>query len=147
MLWKWHRVAKAERGITGEVADLDGTWKLTSWTMSGWATPDWAIRGFTLNFEAGRYTREVLSERKGTLRLHPSASPPQVDLLRDSPVSKGIRDLSKGTNDYFGIYRLEDDTLTLDLGIDRERPKELGPHPNTFQHRVFKRAGGAWRGA
>jgi uncharacterized protein (TIGR03067 family) len=108
-----------------DVTTLQGTWKIVSLEAEG-ATADadqlqaprLMIKGNAFVFSTER------SEQRGTLAIDGSKKPKTIDLtFADGP--------DKGKTAH-GIYKIEDDTLTLCLGeVGAERPRKFVTKPKT----------------
>ena len=118
-------------------SDLDGTWKAISFEQDGRALPEEKLKevGVTFSEDSYFFTSgvRVAGALKGTVSVDPQAKPKSFELTAKAGVYEG--------KVFKGIYRLEEDTLTLCfVWPTKERPKEFVSPPNsTAILAVFKR--------
>jgi uncharacterized protein (TIGR03067 family) len=125
-----------DEGTKDDKDKLQGTWLIQSVEAAGDRVPKEDIENIRLTIEGDKYTetRDKAVEEKGTLKLDPTKSPKTIDFAIKEGMSEGETQL--------GIYKLDDDTLTLCLADpgDKERPKEFATKAGSRQFLiVFKR--------
>ncbi len=93
---------------------IQGTWVVQSLTDNGKAMPAEEARSIKLTFSDERVTIQLKDESKqGTFKLDPGKKPREIDITVARENKRGL-----------GIYKFEDDTLTLAVvDSDRGRPK------------------------
>ena len=117
--------------------DLEGTWKAISFEQDGRALPEEKLKEVGVTFSGDSYFFtsgvRVAGALKGTVSVDPEAKPTSFELTAKAGVYEG--------KVFKGIYRLEEDTLTLCfVWPTKERPKEFVSPPNsTVVLAVFKR--------
>jgi uncharacterized protein (TIGR03067 family) len=91
-----------------DLARIQGTWRRVSAEVDGMKVPEAELRRTTLNINGNKYTLEIgQMTRKGTLKLDPTKTPPQIDILSAAGPNKG--------KTIPGIYKLAGDTFTYCL--------------------------------
>ena len=106
---------------------LQGTWSRASAEVNGKPTPEDELKKTTLIIEGDHYTlRTPEGDRRGTIKLDPTKSPKQVDLIPSEGPNKG--------KTLAGIYELDGDTLRYCLTLTgKERPTEFASKPGSGQ--------------
>src|SRR5262249_20218361 len=102
-----------------ELEKLQGEWKMVSLEKKGMKSPDDVGKGYTLTVKGDQWTVSIKGKSFGptTIKLDPSKDPKTID------ITWKVGDKETVSR---GIYKLEDDTLTICRGkIDGERPKEF----------------------
>jgi RNA polymerase sigma factor (sigma-70 family) len=118
-------------------SDLEGTWKAVSFEQDGRALPEEKLKEVGVTFSEDSYFftsgLRVAGALKGTVSVDPEAKPKSFELTAKSGVYEG--------KVFKGIYRLEEDTLTLCfVWPTKERPQEFVSPPNsTVVLAVYKR--------
>jgi len=85
---------------------LQGTWSVTALEVEGQKMPESMLADAGITIEGNRFTSTGMGAvYEGTLKLDPSADPPQLDMKFDAGPEKG--------NTNLGIYSLEGNTWKL----------------------------------
>jgi RNA polymerase sigma factor (sigma-70 family) len=108
-------------------SDLEGTWKAISFEQDGRALPEEKLKEVGVTFSGDSYFFtsgvRIAGALKGTVSVDPEAKPASFELTAKAGVYEG--------KVFKGIYRLEEDTLTLCfVWPTKERPKEFVSPPN-----------------
>lgn len=114
--------AAPDKAVLKDVERLQGTWTLVSGSSDGKPLPKEFIKDVRLVVDGYRMsipTRGVFWY-EAIYKLYPTRKPKAIDLTIATGLDEGkIR---------FGIYRLEDDRLTIALPyLGKERPKDFSP--------------------
>ena len=100
-----------------------GSWSVASFKVGQESAPADDLKNLKMNFDGKSYTSKVLDQvdEEGNYTIDPSKTPKTIDF----EIKKG-RDEGKKQ---LGIYKIEDDKLTLILSLPgaTERPKSLTP--------------------
>lgn len=102
---------------------LKGTWLAVSMKQAGKALPDEALKDFKCKFEEKSYSNVVNGEtiEEGDYTFDDSKSPKTIDF-----------DIKKGHDEgkkQVGIYKIEDDKVTMVLAMpgEKDRPTSFEP--------------------
>lgn len=130
----WERVGALKAGETR----LEGKWKTVRWVMAGRDRNAADFSGRIISFERDRFEIRRDYDTQLTLKLAEETDPRSIDLTH----SQGAR--AEAGSVHKGIYRIEDDVLTLCytwlVPRDLERPTRFESMPESHVTlRVFTR--------
>jgi uncharacterized protein (TIGR03067 family) len=110
-------LAAQEQGGKGS---LDGTWSMVSILAGGKPAPGDEVKAIQLIFKGTKLTLSVLGkEQEGSVKIDATKKPKEIDI-------KGL-----GPREARGIYRIEQDTLTICFGDKGERPTKFESKPES----------------
>jgi len=109
-----------DKAVHEELKKLEGTWEYIAQEVGGKKSPDANFKGVTLTIKDDTYTIQVVGivSDRGTIKVDPANTPKTID-----KVSGKLKDVK-----YFGIYKLDGDTLYLCESIGEQpehRPKDF----------------------
>jgi uncharacterized protein (TIGR03067 family) len=104
---------------------LQGTWNVTSLEVEGQQTPNTMLGDAEIVIKGKRFTSTGMGAiYEGTLKLDPSASPPQLDMKFDAGPEKG--------NTNLGIYKVSGNSLKLCIATRGSvRPSRFASTPGS----------------
>jgi uncharacterized protein (TIGR03067 family) len=104
---------------------LQGTWNVTSLEVEGQQMPDNMLGDAEILIKGKRFTSTGMGAiYEGTLKLDPSASPPQLDMKFDAGPEKG--------NTNLGIYKVSGNSLKLCIATRGSvRPSRFASTPGS----------------